>query len=131
MTTFIRNPMRLMLMALALLAGCAGSAQFAAVPAGLDLDHVPKQTIQVTAERFRFIPDVIKVKQGTLVTLNITATEGEHGFRLSAFGIDKEIEEHESVLVQFYAAKLGEYSFRCSHFCGIGHLGMTGEIIVE
>ncbi len=37
----------------------------------------------------------------------------------------------ETRTVTFYAGKKGEYGFHCSHFCGIGHMGMTGKIIVD
>jgi cytochrome c oxidase subunit 2 len=110
--------------------GCA-SQHFAAIPPGLDRSTVPQQTIKMTAQDFHFTPDVIHVKQGTFVRLEITSIEGTHGFALSDFGIDERLDEGKTVAVEFYAQKKGEYGFRCSHFCGIGHLGMTGKIIVE
>ena len=71
------------------------------------------------------------MKSGTLVVLKIKATDGTHGFKLSAFGIDERLDENDPKLIEFYASNKGEYSFRCSHFCGLGHLGMSGTIIVE
>lgn len=111
--------------------GCGTSQQFPTIPPGLNRDTVPHQTIEMTAERFHFTPEELTVKQGTLVTIHITATNGTHGFNLGAFGIDETIEEGEAKSVEFYAGEKGEYSFRCSHFCGIGHLGMTGKLIVD
>lgn len=113
------------------ISGCGQSQQFTAVPADVKSDSVPKQTLRVKAERFNFTPDVIRVKMGTLVRLEITSILGSHGFQLGAFGIDESIDENETKRVEFFASKQGEYGFRCSHFCGIGHLGMTGKIIVE
>ena len=111
--------------------GCGASQQFVAIPQNVDREKAPKQSIEMTAERFRFTPELVHVKQGTLVTLTIKASQGTHGFRLGAFGIDETIQEHETKTVEFYASKYGEYDFRCSHLCGIGHLGMTGKIVVE
>ena len=111
-------------------ASCA-SQQFASVPPDLDRQHAPKQSIDVKAERYKFIPDVIHVQEGTLVTLKITSTEGTHGFQLGAFGIDERLDENVTKVIEFYASKKGEYGFRCSHVCGIGHLGMTGKILVQ
>jgi cytochrome c oxidase subunit II len=111
--------------------GCGQSQQFAAIPPGVKGDGVLKQTILVKAERFKFTPDVIRVKTGTLVRLEITSVQGSHGFQLGAFGFDEALDENETKNVEFYASKQGEYGFRCSHFCGLGHLGMNGKIIVE
>lgn len=116
---------------LIVLSGCGASQQFPALPPGVDLESVPKQSVDMTAERFRFVPDLIRVKEGTLVTINVRSIQGTHGFSLGAFGIDEEIGENETMTVKFFASKQGEYSFHCSHFCGIGHLGMNGKVIVE
>ena len=114
-----------------LLMGCGASQQFTAVPVSINRDKVPHETIEMTAEHFHFTPEVVKVKQGTLVTINIKALDGTHGFKLGAFGIDERLEESETRSIEFYAGEKGEYGFKCSHFCGIGHLGMNGKIIVE
>ena len=115
----------------ALFMACGSSQQFTAIPSSIDRDNVPHQTIEMTAEHFHFTPDIVRVKQGTLVTIVVKAIDGTHGFSLGAFGIDERIEENDTRTIEFYAGEKGEYSFHCSHFCGIGHLGITGRIIVE
>jgi cytochrome c oxidase subunit II len=110
---------------------CGESQKFVSVPKDLNMETVPKDTIDVIAKDFEFIPDTIRVKEGTLVTLRLKSIEGTHGFELGAFGIDETLEENIEKIVDFYAAEKGIYSIRCSHFCGIGHLGMTGELIIE
>ena len=87
---------------------CGGSKQFVAIPPEINKDNVPKETIEVTAEQFHFTPKVIHVKKGTLVTLRITATDGTRGFDLGAFGIDERLNEHETKVIEFYAAEKGE-----------------------
>jgi heme/copper-type cytochrome/quinol oxidase subunit 2 len=111
--------------------GCGTTQQFVAVPKGLDRANVRGQVIEMKAKHYEFIPEVVKVKAGTLVTLRITAVDGTHGFALGAFGIDERIEEGETKVIEFYASKPGEYGFHCSHFCGLGHLGMKGKVLVE
>lgn len=113
------------------LAGCAGSQTSPPLPEGLNLDSVPKQVVHMTAERYTFTPEEIHVKAGTLVTLEITAMDGTHGFALGDFGIDVSLPEKHPVTVQFYAPQKGEHDFSCSHICGIGHFGMNGKILVE
>ena len=116
---------------LLLFSACGSSKQFDAIPSDIDRQNVPKDTVEVTAQSYKFTPEVIRVKAGTLVTLKINAIDGTHGFQLSAFGIDERLDENEPKTIEFYASKKGEYSFRCSHFCGLGHLGMTGKLIIE
>jgi len=106
------------------------------------------QVITVTAKKYEFDPSPIRVKQGTKVRLNITATDHNHGFKISPFpdGGDKsgdpglvfsspqdctKIEKGQSVTVEFVAQKAGTYSFRCCVVCGFHHHAMKGELIVE
>jgi cytochrome c oxidase subunit II len=114
-----------------LLLGCGESQQFVAVPSDINIENVPKDTIEVIAKDFEFIPDTIRVREGSLVTLKLKSIEGTHGFDLGAFGIDERLDENVTKIVEFYAAKKGQYGIRCSHFCGIGHLGMTAKLIIE
>jgi heme/copper-type cytochrome/quinol oxidase subunit 2 len=121
----------LALLGVLLLMGCGASQQFAALPADLDTTKVPRQSIDMTAERYQFIPEEVHVKAGTLVTLHIKAKDTTHGFALGAFGIDQRLEKDSVESVTFFAGQKGEYDFHCSHFCGLGHLGMTGKVVVE
>jgi cytochrome c oxidase subunit 2 len=114
-----------------LLAGCGASQQFEAVPRDINRSAVPAQAVTMTAHRYDFVPDTVRVKQGTLVTFRITAKDGTHGFAVGAFGIDERLEEGVTKEVELYAARAGVYTFKCSHVCGIGHLGMHGVLIVE
>ena len=116
---------------LILISACGESQKFIAIPKDLNMGTVPKDTIEVITKDFEFIPDTIRVKKGTLVTLRLKSIEGTHGFELGAFGIDETLEENVEKIVDFYAAEKGIYGIRCSHFCGIGHLGMTGKLIIE
>ena len=111
--------------------GCSASQQFVPIPPDVNRDAVERDTIEMTAEDFHFTPEVLHVKKGTLVTLKIKSIDGTHGFKLGAFGIDERLDENETKVIEFYAGQKGEYGFRCSHFCGLGHLGMTGTLIIE
>ena len=120
-----------LLIILVLYSGCSSSSHIAAVPPGLDLSTTPRQTVALSAERFRFVPDVIHVRAGTLLHLEVTSHEGTHGFEVSRFGIDQTVEEGTTREIELYVGEKGEYPFRCSHFCGLGHFGMKGTIIAE
>jgi cytochrome c oxidase subunit 2 len=114
-----------------LLLACSASKQFDPIPIGLDTTKVPHETIEMTAEHFHFTPEDLHVKQGTLLTLKIKSIDGTHGFSLGDFGIDIRLEEGVTNTVEIYLPRKGDYGFRCSHFCGLGHLGMKGTLHVE
>lgn len=87
--------------------------------------------IQVTAKRWEFIPNPIKVKQGDRVRLEIVSQDVDHSFSLPDFNIDEKLEPGKEVVVEFVADKKGIFDFRCAILCGVGHSGMKGQLIVE
>ncbi|HEV3219873.1 MAG TPA: cupredoxin domain-containing protein [Candidatus Acidoferrales bacterium] len=108
----------------------------------------PAQTLEVSAKKYEFAPSEIHVKKGTNVRLKITATDRDHGFEVDPFaqGSDKKGEpglkfsvqkpefklpKNEAQIIEFSALQAGTYEFKCSVFCGTGHRGMKGQIIVD
>jgi cytochrome c oxidase subunit II len=87
--------------------------------------------ISMTAKQFDFIPSKITVKKGDRVKLSIKSIDVDHGFSLSAFGINEQLEPDKTVVVEFVADKVGQHSFFCSIFCGASHGSMRGTLIVE
>jgi cytochrome c oxidase subunit II len=102
----------------------AGGAQEAAGAAG------EAREIRVTAKKYEFSPKVINVKQGEHIKLIITATDHDHGFECGEFHINQLLKKGQPTTIEFTADKPGTFPFRCSHFCGMGHLKMKGQIIV-
>jgi cytochrome c oxidase subunit 2 len=90
-----------------------------------------KSEFELTAVKYNFAPNVIRVKKGDRVKLVITAQDREHGFKLAAFHIDQRLPQGEAVTVEFTADRPGPFQFQCSVFCGMGHKKMTGQLIVE
>ena len=98
-------------------------------------DHV-RQTaavreFQITSRKYEFGPSSLRVKKGEHLRLVIAALDHDHGFRLDEFHINKKIERGKTVTVEFTADKAGTFAFRCSNFCGLGHGGMKGTLVVE
>jgi cytochrome c oxidase subunit 2 len=87
--------------------------------------------IRVTARKYEFSPSVIKAKRGDHIRLVITALDRSHGFKLEAFHIDQKLPMDEPVTVEFTADQAGTFPFECSHFCGLGHQKMKGQLTVE
>ena len=87
--------------------------------------------IRVTARKYAFDPNPIRVKKGDHVKLVITAVDHDHGFKLEAFHIDQLLKKGEATTVEFTADQAGTFPFACSHLCGMGHKKMKGELVVE
>jgi heme/copper-type cytochrome/quinol oxidase subunit 2 len=104
----------------------AGSAYLAERPL-VDDDS----EIRVTARKYEFSPNEIKAKRGDHIRLVITALDRSHGFKLEAFHIDQKLQKGKPVTVEFTADQTGTFPFECSHFCGLGHQKMKGQLRVE
>jgi cytochrome c oxidase subunit 2 len=90
------------------------------------------QEISVEAHNWYFEPEEIRVKEGTKVKILLKGVSGAHTFALPDFSVkSQEVEPGDTATVEFVADKKGEFSFKCSVFCGEGHSGMTGKFIVE
>ena len=109
------------------LVGAAGMLLFGQAPAPATAGH----DIQVTARKYEFTPSTITAKKGEQVKLTITAADHDHGFKLEAFGIDKLLKKGEATTIEFTPDKAGTFPFQCSHFCGMGHGKMKGQLVVE
>ena len=89
------------------------------------------RVIKVTAQRFHFTPNRIEVKQGETVALELTSLDVPMGFNAPAFSVRANVLPEESARVQITADKVGEFDFFCDVFCGGGHAGMRGKIVVS
>jgi cytochrome c oxidase subunit II len=89
------------------------------------------KTFQVTAKQYEFIPGTIQVNQGDKVVLEVTAIDREHGFGLKAYDINRDLPKGKTVTIEFVADKKGEFTITCTTFCGMGHFGMQGKLIVS
>jgi cytochrome c oxidase subunit II len=86
---------------------------------------------QITSRKYEFGPSSLRVTKGDHLKLVIGALDHDHGFRLDEFHINKNIEKGKTVTVEFTADKAGTFPFRCSNFCGLGHGGMKGTLVVD
>lgn len=106
----------------------------AASPSGGQNPPATPKIVQVTAERFAFVPAEITVDEGTLVELRISSEDTSHGFRLVGPGdINVEIPKRGrgDIRVRFAATEPGTYAFECSRVCGAGHGFMRGTLRVR
>lgn len=87
--------------------------------------------IQVIMHRYAIEPEVIHVKKGQDVTLEVSTRDVQHGFAVKELGIDEPIQPGKPAEVSLKTDKPGEYKVECSIICGPGHQRMQGKIVVE
>ena len=87
--------------------------------------------IPVVARKFVFIPNEITVKQGESVVLEFSAPEVAMGFFAPELGLRALLVPGEVAKVPFTADKAGRFDFLCDVFCGDGHEGMNGHLVVQ
>ena len=106
------------------------------------------QVIEVSAKKYEFSPDKIRVKQGTRVELKVHSVDETHGIKLELYpegSKDKDspglvfddpqsngkVEKNQDQVLEFVAKLPGTYQFKCAKVCGIHHGSMKGALIVE
>jgi cytochrome c oxidase subunit 2 len=114
------------LLALCLTAGWAWPPP---VKGGGNVEDV--KTIDVIASRFKFEPATITVAQGDSIRLRLHSIDRTHGISIKAFRVKAVIPKMgETVTVEFVADQAGTFDFTCSEYCGTGHAGMKGRLVV-
>ena len=89
------------------------------------------QVVKITAKRFEYSPNEIKLKKGVPAVLEFTSLDRLHGFSCADFGIRTDIVPGKVNTVRFVPDKAGTFPFHCDIFCGEGHEDMAGKFIVE
>ena len=108
-----------------------GVALAAAGAAGVSVLAQPKErVIPVVARKFVFLPNEIRLKKGEPVVLEFTAPEVVMGFNAPDLKLRADIIPGQVARVRFTPQKEGTFPFLCDIFCGDGHEGMSGTIIV-
>ena len=124
------NRLTIMLIALAVFAAVSRSTA-AQDASGAATHTVFVHEIKVMAKRYEFTPRLLRVKKGEDVRLIIAPLDHDHGFKLDDFHINQKIKRGTTATVEFRPDKAGTFQFRCSDFCGLGHIKMTGTLVVE
>jgi cytochrome c oxidase subunit II len=90
-----------------------------------------EQVIHMTAKKFEYNPSEITVKKGTPVVIEIVSLDRKHGFTIPELNIRMDVKPGEKNVVRFTPDRAGTFNFHCDNFCGEGHEGMAGKLIVE
>lgn len=98
---------------------------------GLFTGCAKERVIKITAKKFEYSPNEIRIKKGVPVVLEFTSLDRIHGFTIPSLGgIRATIEPGKVTQVRIMVQKTGTYNFHCDIFCGEGHENMTGKVIV-
>jgi cytochrome c oxidase subunit II len=89
------------------------------------------RTIDVTVSRYEFSPDVIEMKLGEKVRLNIVSVDGSHGFQVKELGLQARIPNGKAVVLDVTPTAAGSYEIKCSEYCGAGHSRMKARLVVK
>lgn len=87
--------------------------------------------IKLEAFRFGFSPDPLVVKKGDIVRLAISSSDVTHGVYIKEYNINITVKKGEDKKIEFLADKEGVFDILCSVYCGPGHSGMKGKLIIE
>ena len=87
--------------------------------------------IKMTAKKYEFAPAEITVTKGQQVKIEVTSLDRTHGLAINDYNVDVKLKKDEPVTVEFVADREGEFTFKCSDYCGLGHRKMKGKLIVK
>ncbi len=89
--------------------------------------------VYVRAWRFQFTPgsnEAIRVPAGSTVTFHVTSTDVIHGFQIVGTNVNTMAVPGQVATVTVEFDEPGEYGIVCNEYCGGGHHGMEGTIVV-
>ena len=83
------------------------------------------------SRQFSFEPREITVPVGSTVTFFVTSVDVQHGMKIQGTNVNMQVVPgHVSTLTATFDEP-GVYPYICTEFCGLGHAGMFGQVIVE
>ena len=85
---------------------------------------------QVEASQFAYAPAALFANPGDIVTLDVVATDVEHGLYLDGYDLNVTAQPGQSAHLTFVADRAGSFRFRCSVTCGALHPFMIGKLAV-
>lgn len=88
------------------------------------------RVIKIEARKFRYAPDLIELKVGEAMVLELTALDFAHGFSIPEWRIRTDLVIGQPVRLRLRPDRPGKFTFLCDNFCGSGHEEMNGSILV-
>lgn len=99
--------------------------------AGCQKAKAPGQQINVVMKKYDIQPNVIHVKRGEPVELDVTTSDVQHGLDVPDLGIKESVQPGRTTRINFTPQKQGEFKVVCGVICGPHHEDMVGKLVVE
>ena len=109
----------------------SGAISLLFIFAGCQKAKPPAQTINVVMKKYDIQPNVIRVKSGELVELDVTTADVQHGLDVPELGIKESVQPGRTTKITFTPANKGEFKVVCGVICGPHHDDMVGKLVVE
>lgn len=103
--------------------GCTGPARSAG--------GATPTIIEIQARKFAFSPAVIHLKKDVRAKLILLSLDRVHGLSVPGLGIRADIIPGRPATIEITPKAAGVFEFECDVFCGEGHEGMTGELVID
>ena|SRR5687768_8556128 len=91
----------------------------------------PDITIPVVMKKWKIEPEVIRIKRGQAVALQVSTADVQHGFYVPSLGVREPIQPRMPATIILQVYEPGEHKIECDIICGPGHDDMLGKIVVE
>jgi cytochrome c oxidase subunit 2 len=101
-----------------------------AVAGHFDARAAEPRVIKVSARKFVFTPNQIKLAPHENVVFELTAVDTIMGFAIPQFNVRADVPPGAVVRLPAQAGAAGTVDFLCDIFCGSGHETMSGTIVV-
>lgn len=88
------------------------------------------QDAYIMASMWTFSP-TLRLKAGKTYTIWLSAKDVLHGFSITGQNLNLTAAPGYAYGIRLTPDKPGTYLIICNEYCGVGHQGMTGKIIVE
>ncbi len=92
-------------------------------------DDVP--VVKVTAAQWAFTPSIVNLTKDEPVEIDLESVDVHHRFYVPDFNIDVDVVPGQTTKVRFTPDQSGTVHFRCEYYCGQGHEGMVGQLVVQ
>ena len=106
------------------------------------------KVIEISAKKYEFTPNEIRVKKGERVQLKVHSVDTTHGAKLEVYpegqkdkstpGLkftepdqNGKVQKDVDQVIDFVAVEAGTYDIKCAKLCGMGHGRMKAKLIVE
>ncbi len=106
------------------------AAGMGALAAGTTLAAPQARVVKIAVKRSKCMPEVVKLKKGEPVVFELTTQDVVMGMNIPDFKVRSDIIPGKTMKPAFTPDRAGTFTFVCDVFCGEGHEGMAGTLVV-